>query len=234
MTDTGLNILYRDEHFIAVDKPTGMVVHRTRIATGAPPLLQKLRDQIGQRVYPVHRLDRPTSGVIVFGRTPEVASALGRQSQDDAMDKTYLALVRGWADESGVIDHPVPRRKGGPKVPALSRYRTLEKVQTQPREVSLVQVTITRGRTHQVRRHMRHVNHPVIGDTNYGENRLNRQFASEHALARLALHASTVTLTHPRTGEAMTFTAPLPDDLTGPLRSMGFALSCVDSLGKIG
>lgn len=221
--------LYADDEILVVDKPSGLLVHRgwgtDRVTL--VDLVSRMMD--GARVHPVHRLDRPTSGVIVFGRTPEVASALGRQSQDDAMQKCYLALVRGWADESGVIDHPVPRRKGGPRVPALSRYRTLEKVQTQPREVSLVQVTITRGRTHQVRRHMRHLNHPVIGDTNYGENRLNRQFAAQHGLARLALHASTVTLTHPRTGRSMTFTAPLPDDLTGPLGSMGFALSCVDS-----
>lgn len=169
-------------------------------------------------VHPVHRLDRGTSGVIVFGRTVEATRTM---SEAGAMEKRYLALVRGQTPGEGVIDHPIPRKVGGPRVEAVSRYRRLGFVETEPREVSLVEVVLETGRLHQVRRHMKHISHPVIGDTSYGIAALNHGFERSHGLCRLALHAWSVTLVHPSSRESMRFVAPVPDDLALPLSRMG-------------
>ena len=183
---------------------------------------------LGAPVSPLHRLDRGTSGVIVFTHTAEATARLQR-SFDGAVEKTYLALVRGTPPDDGTIDHPIPRREDGPRVPALTRFRTRFRVPDGPaldlppdiRRVSLVEARPRTGRLHQVRRHLKHIHHPLIGDANYGKGPLNRAFAESIGLRRLALHALSLRLPHPQTGELLLFTAPLPEDLATPFALLG-------------
>ena len=137
-------------------------------------------------------------------------------------EKRYLALVRGVAPEEVRVDHPIPRTRGGERVPACTRFRRLAAAETRPRHTSLVEAWLETGRLHQVRRHIRHVNHPVIGDANYGDNKVNRAIREEYDLRRLALHAASLVLPHPITGETLNLAAPMPPDLREPLVRMGY------------
>jgi len=222
--DTPLAILVEDEFLLAVDKPSGMLVHSGWARDGVL-LVDLVREYLGPgTVHPLHRLDRGTSGVVLFARTAAIAAAVQAGFGDGRVEKRYLALVRGVAPESGDIDHPVPRRPKGPRVPAQTGFRRLAWVEAEPREVSLVEAFPRTGRLHQVRRHLRHLNHPVIGDANYGACKLNRALAAEYGLRRLALHAARLHFTHPITGQPMTIEAPLPADFREPLQRMGFDL----------
>lgn len=211
-----LPLLYEDEWFIGVDKPSGLAVH-----PGACPdpitAMSLVRDALGQWVFPVHRLDRATSGVLLFAKSSESARALHEMFEDGRVDKTYLALVRGVAKDEGVVDHPIPRREGGPRVEAVTTYRRLWRGE----HVSLVEAHPRSGRFHQVRRHLKHLSHPLIGDANYGKGALNRQYRELFGLSRLALHARALALTHPMTGEKLVLTADLPADLLEPFRRLG-------------
>src|SRR5574340_392910 len=126
---TPLNILYRDERYIAIDKPAGMLVHRTRIAEEGEYALQRLRDQIGQHVFPVHRLDRPTSGVLLFALDAEAARHMAPLFENHAIDKHYLAVVRGYTEESGLIDYPLQEEPHKPYQEAVTSYRRLATVE---------------------------------------------------------------------------------------------------------
>ena len=187
------------------------------------------REALGAEVSPVHRLDRGTSGVLLFARHREIAAAISLAFEAGAVEKKYLALVRGDPPDEGVVDHPIPRREDGPRVAAVTSFRTLFRgTASAPRDLapelrraSLVEARPRTGRLHQVRRHMKHLSHPLIGDANYGKGALNRVFASLLGLRRLALHALSLRLTHPITGVPITFVAPLPDDLAAPFARLG-------------
>ena len=176
------------------------------------------REALGADVSPAHRIDRATSGVLLFARRPEIAKALARMFEEGLVEKTYLALVRGDPPDEGVIDHPIPRREDGPRVPAITSFRVRARgrdvapIDLPPdiRRVSLVEAHPQTGRLHQVRRHMKHLSHPLIGDANYGKGPLNRLFAETIGLRRLALHALSMRLLHPDTGAPITFTAKVP------------------------
>lgn len=213
-----VEILYRDEHLVVLDKPSGLAVHRGW-ATDKVTAMTVARAKTRRHVHPVHRLDRGTSGVLVFAFDPETASLLSAQLREHAVEKRYLALVRGVTPEQGRIDHPVPRSPKGPRADAVTAYVRLGVALDR---YSLVEVAPETGRLHQIRRHMKHINHPLIGDTRYGDGRENRKLRTEHGLARLALHASSVSFAHPHGGAAISIVAPLPDDLRGPLTHMGF------------
>lgn len=203
-----VTILWQDSDYVAIDKPSGLAVHRGLCADPITAL-EKTRDTLGQWVYPVHRLDRATSGVLLFALSSEAASALQSQFEASAIKKRYWALVRGVAPEEGTIDHAIPRREGGPRVDALTTFRRL----WAGPHVSLVEAFPQTGRFHQIRRHMKHINHPLIGDANYGKGALNRQYRDEFGLARLALHAVSVTFERPKTQEHIEISSVLPDDL---------------------
>jgi tRNA pseudouridine65 synthase len=247
-----LPVLYRDDRLLAVDKPSGLLVHRgwggDRVTA-----LDLARRIAGRRVHPVHRLDRGTSGVLVFALDPEAARRLGAAfaggGDSDAADseertwpagesasvpgverveKVYVALVRGRAPEHAVVDHPIPRSEGGPRVPAVTVVRRLGIAEPEPgRLYSLVEARPATGRLHQVRRHLKHLAHPVIGDVEYGKGEHNRYFRVGFGLHRLALHALALTLPHPATGERLRIDAPLPPDLAGPLAALGLAVPSV-------
>ena len=147
---------------------------------------------------------------------------MGDGFEDGTVEKRYLALVRGVAPDEGRIDQPIPRRENGPRVPALTEFRRVAQAPTEPRHVSLVEAIPRTGRLHQVRRHLKHIDHHVIGDANYGKGAVNRALAERYGLRRMALHATSLTFRHPVGGHDETVTAPLPSDLAEPLARMGF------------
>ena len=213
---TDLPVLYRDEVLLAVNKPSGMAVHRGW-SREREPALQRARDLAGRHVHPVHRLDRGTSGALLFAFDPGVTRRLQERFESGEVTKRYIVLVRGITPESGVIDHPVPRAPGGPRVPAVTGYRRLATFE----RYSLVEAIPRTGRLHQIRRHFKHASHPVIGDVRYGKGEHNRSFRDRFGLHRLALHALELELAHPVSGENLRVFAPVPEDLAGPLRAMG-------------
>ena len=214
-------VVYQDGDLLVVDKPSGLLVHRGW-GRDAITLVDLVRQLLGEKsVYPIHRIDRGTSGVVAFARTPEVAAKLGELQCLGKVRKTYLALVRGASPASGVINHPIPRIPGGARVPARTVFKTLFTAPALPRSLSLVEASLDQGRLHQVRRHLKHIDHPVIGDANYGKGDLNRAIAERYGLKRLALHAAQIEFPHPTTGKTLICSAPLPDDLKIPFCHIG-------------
>lgn len=213
-------ILQLDDALIALNKPSGLSVHRGW-ANDGPYAVDWVRAALGvETVHPVHRLDRPTSGVLVFARTPEVARALGETWSQGRVAKRYLAFTRGIPPEELVLDHPI-KDEDGERRPALTVFRRLWVFR---RRYALVEALPKTGRTHQIRRHLKHLSCPIIGDANYGKSEHNRLFASEFGLRRLALHALDLGLQHPTTHGTLALRAPLPEDLAGPLLAMGCPL----------
>jgi len=219
--DNPLIELYRDQWLLAVHKPAGLLVHRSPIDKHETEFALQYARALngGEHVYPVHRLDRPTSGVLLFARDPDTARAVGQAMMAGEVEKTYLAMVRGWAPESGVIDHPLKdepedRRLRGTEQPvreALTHYRRLATteipvaIERYPSSrYSLVELYPKTGRKHQLRRHMKHINHPIIGDANHGRGRHNRYFAERFGEGRLMLAATRLSLSHPVSGEELT------------------------------
>ncbi|HEV2852984.1 MAG TPA: pseudouridine synthase [Thermoanaerobaculia bacterium] len=209
-------VLFRDENLLAVDKPSGLAVHRGA-ARDRVFALQTVRDRVGRHVHAVHRLDRATSGVLLFALDPATARRMRERFEAGEVAKRYLALVRGIPPEAGVIDHPVPREEDGPRVPAVTEFRRLAVFE----RYSLVEARPLTGRRHQIRRHFKHLSHPLIGDVRYGKGEHNRLFRERFGLHRLALHALELAFPHPGTGEPLRITAPVPEDLAGPLRALG-------------
>ncbi len=210
-----LSALYQDEHVLVVDKPSGLAVHRgwAQDRVTAVGLARRLA---GRSVSPVHRLDRGTSGVLLFAFDAETIRTL-QASLAEGAHRVYLALVRGPAPEHIVVDHPIPRRPGGPRVDAVTEVRLLGRFE----RYSLVEARPRTGRLHQVRRHLKHLSLPIIGDSKYGKSEHNRLLRERFGLARLALHALRLECAHPARSEPLSVTAPVPEDLAGPFRAMG-------------
>ncbi len=166
-----------------------------------------MRDQVGAKLWPVHRLDRASSGVLLFALDATNAAALQISLREGT--KRYLTLVRGLIEPEGTIDRPLKDDRGVPR-DALTRWRRREELDG----FSLVDVTIETGRRHQIRRHFAHLAHQIVGDSSYGKGRINRWLREAFGLPRLFLHAEEVTIAHPTSGEPMTIQAPLADDLS--------------------
>jgi len=215
-TPTTLGVLYRDDALLVVDKPSGLLVHRgwdnDRVVA-----LTLARAIAGRHVFPVHRLDRATSGVLVFALDSAMAAIVHGAFERGEVHKRYVALVRGVPPEEIVVDYPVPRSEKGERVPAVTEVRRLYALDG----YAVVEARPRTGRLHQIRRHLRHLAHPIIGDVTYGDGKHNRAFRARFGLHRLALHARELRLLHPVTGEPLVFEAPVPDDLRGPLDQMG-------------
>jgi tRNA pseudouridine65 synthase len=236
-----LDVIYCDEQLIAIDKPPGLLVHRSDIDRHETRFaMQLLRDQIGRRVQPLHRLDKGTSGVLLFAFDAATARAVGGQFERDAVAKTYLAVVRGWPQESGIIDHPLSRQHDDygrrlavgsePPQPALTHYRRLATVEL-PHAVeryptaryALVELTPHTGRRHQLRRHMKHIAHPIIGDATHGKGRHNRFFQQQFGCARLLLACVAMCLRHPATGLPVVLRAAPGDDFLRLAAAFGWS-----------
>ncbi|HOP22404.1 MAG TPA: tRNA pseudouridine(65) synthase TruC [Gammaproteobacteria bacterium] len=225
-----LPILYQDEHIVIIDKPSGLLVHRSLIDKRETRFaLQMTRDQIGQYVYPVHRLDKPTSGVLVMALSSEVAAQLTEQFTQKQVSKKYVALVRGYTDDNGTIDYPLQEqldkiadkntKPDKPAQDAVTHYETLWKGEVpipvgrySSARYSLVSLTPETGRKHQIRRHMKHIFHPIIGDTTHGDGKHNNMFREQFALSRLLLVAKEIRFNHPESGESITISAPLGEE----------------------
>ncbi|NQZ23179.1 MAG: tRNA pseudouridine(65) synthase TruC [Colwellia sp.] len=212
-----LTILYQDDYIVAVDKPAGLFVHRSYMDKDEIYFaLQLVRDQVGQYVYPLHRLDRPTSGVLLFGLNEEVARLMGQAFMDKKIQKTYFALTRGHLLGSDEIDYPLKEKldKLGDKnvsldkapQEAVTQYESLLTASL-PIKVgkfdsvrySLIKLLPATGRRHQIRRHLAHLRHPIIGDINYGDNKQNPFFIEHFGFKRLMLLAQKVEFIHPIT-----------------------------------
>lgn len=217
-----LEIVYQDEHFIAMNKPAGLLVHRSPIDKYETRFaIQMLRDQIGRRVYPAHRLDKPTSGILIFGLTSQAAADLHEQFSQALTHKTYLAMVRGFTPDTLLIDHPVKAIDDPYDVahqqeakPAVTRLQTLGRyliplpVDKYPQgRYSLVQLHPETGRRHQLRYHMKHISHPIIGDAKYGKSSHNRFFHTHLHSSRLLLAATQLQFIHPYTGNKVSINA---------------------------
>ena len=224
-----LEILYRDEHFVAVNKPSGLLVHRSMIDRRETAFaMQQVRDQIGRHVYPVHRLDKPTSGVLVFALSSEVARAMTEIFTARETTKEYLAVVRGYTKEHERIDYALKEmldkmtdakaRTDKEAQEAVTEYRRLGTVEL-PYPVSrypvarysLVRLVPETGRKHQLRRHMKHVMHPIVGDTKHGRGEHNKLFREKFGCHRLLLHAFRLAFPHPVSGEKVVIEAPLDE-----------------------
>ena len=227
MVKAKTQVLYQDEYCIAVNKPHGLLVHRTSLSNDKDFLLQRVRDQSGKKVYPVHRLDRPTSGVVLFAFGKEIVAEFFKLFREREAKKTYLALVRGWTDDSGVIDSPL-RTASGKEQDALTLYKTIAKVEVdipvgpyEKARYSLVEIDLKTGRTHQIRRHFAHLRHPLVGDTTYGDGRHNQMFRDKFNSHRLMLAAIKLELLHPITQEELMIEAPLETGFKTVLAKLG-------------
>lgn len=209
-----LPILHLDARLVAVHKPAGLLVHRTGLdAHETLFALQLVRDQLGQLVYPVHRLDKGTSGVLVFALSPQVARELGTAFESQQVHKHYLAFVRGWPPAQTLVDHALREEdtsREAPAQPAQTRVRRLAMMELdQPdgrhatTRAALVQAEPLTGRRHQIRRHLKHMAHPIIGDATHGKGPLNRWWAALLGMQRLWLHAAQIELPDPTSGETL-------------------------------
>ncbi len=223
-----IDLLYVDPHVVVADKPSGLLVHRGWDNDDDVAMF-RVRDALGQRVHPVHRLDRGTSGALLFARTPAAASAMCRAFEEGRVEKTYVALVRGEPPAEGIVDHPIPKTENGERVPARTRYRLVKRSPVD--RCSLVEAHPLTGRLHQIRRHLRHLGHPLVGDVTYGSGEINRHYRATWNLHRLALHARALGFDHPETGERILVHAPVPPDLGDALARLCLPVSFVTSEG---
>lgn len=229
-----LEILFEDECYIAINKPAGLLVHKTSIAKEETThwALQLLRDQIGQKVYPLHRIDRPTSGILMFSKSSEAAAMLQPLFPTEAVEKYYLCLVRGFMKQTnGIIDHPLKKKLVGELQEAQTSFWSLEESEipfsSSPRystsRYSLLKVYPHTGRMHQIRRHMAHARHYVIGDSTHGDNKQNNFFRNRFGLEHMLLHAWKLRFTHPITDEEIDLQASLPEHFLRILDDLGMS-----------
>jgi tRNA pseudouridine65 synthase len=235
-----LRILYRDEHLVVIDKPPNLLVHRSEIDRHETRFaIQILRDQIGQKVWPAHRLDRGTSGVLLFGLSPEIGGQLGRQFEAGTISKRYWAVVRGHPPAVGSIDHPLSRQRDDYEFKgeqssteaqsALTHFRKLAAIELPvmvdrypSSRYALLELEPVTGRRHQIRRHLKHIAHPVIGDATYGKGRHNRYFATELACHRLLLACVGMGFDHPVSGQRLEIKAPVSGEFAATLARFGW------------
>lgn len=222
-----LPILYQDEALVVIDKPAGLLVHRSKIDRHETRFaMQMLRDQLGQHVYPVHRLDKPTAGALIFALNPETAKLMSLQLERHQIEKRYLAVVRGFTPDGGCIDHALQEkldkiadkqaRKDKPAQEAQTRFTRLQRIELQQpvgkyptARYSLVLMSPLTGRKHQLRRHMSHLRHPIVGDVNYGDNKHNRFIRESCNFPGLALWSHQIKFKHPHYDEELVLTCEL-------------------------
>lgn len=235
-----LSILHRDDQYIAINKPPGLLVHRSEIdAQESRFAMQLLRDQIGQRVFPVHRLDKPTSGTLLFATSEDAMIRAKNLFESKRVDKRYEAIVRGYAPDSGQIDYALrklldrgPKKKSDLTQDASTTFRRLSAIELpfpsgnfETTRYSRVELAPSTGRRHQLRRHMAHINCPIIGDTRHGDTKQNRSFRDRFGFCRLFLHATNLSFENPISKEAIQIEAPLWPDYQKALELAGLVSS---------
>lgn len=227
-----LPILYQDEQLIAVHKPAGLLVHPNwATPRHTPHLMGLLAEQLSIPLFTLHRLDRATSGVILLAKDKHTTLQMNAQFAAQQVHKTYQCVARGFVPEQGMIDHPLKpifdkkidhpdSDRDKPPKPAQTAYRRLAQLELPipvgrypSARYSWLEVKPATGRKHQIRRHLKHIFHPLIGDTRYGEGRHNRLFREQFNCHRLLLMATELGFTHPLTGQQVVIRAPLGDDV---------------------
>ncbi len=228
-----LEIIYEDESIVAINKPHGLLVHRSSIARDASEFaLQLLRDQLGKTVYPAHRLDRKTGGILLFSLNKETDQYLQKSFQERKVDKKYLAVLRGFAPAEGLIDYPL-KRDDGTVQEAQTSFRLLAQGELAvpfgkfpTSRYSLVEANPITGRMHQLRRHFAHIFHPIIGDRPHGCNKQNKFWKETYQMDTMLLHASELTFKHPLSGEEVHIKAPLQPDFIRALEILNLNEVC--------
>lgn len=212
-----VRVVWRDDRLAIVDKPAGVAVHRGWAKGGDDdePLLQQVRDRLGQYVWLIHRLDRGASGAVLFALDAEAARAASDLFVGGAITKRYLAITRGHPPEHVVLEHAIPSEPGGERVPAVTEFWRRDTFG----RYALVEARPRTGRLHQIRRHLKHLSCPLIGDVRYGKGEHNRLFRDQHGLHRLALHAAGLAFAHPFGGPPVDVEIPLAADLAAAVSS---------------
>ena len=225
-----IEIIYEDESLVAINKEAGLLVHRSWLDKGETRFAMQLtRDAVGCHVFPVHRLDRPTSGVLLFAKSSSVARSLTEAFTEHRVTKEYLAVVRGYIPAQGSLDYALSFKPDAiadkfanldkPAQEAVTHWQSLAQIELpfavskkhDTSRYSLVRLTPETGRKHQLRRHMRHLFHHIVGDTSHGDGRHNRFFRSQYSCERMLLHAQSLALNHPVSGEPLLLKAGLDD-----------------------
>lgn len=203
-----LQVLYQDSHYVAIHKPAGLLVHRSRIAEDKRTAMHMLRDQLGTHVYPIHRLDRGTTGIVLFALSSEAAAAMNQAFTAYEVEKTYLAIVRGWPPETGHIDYPLEKDGTGVLQEAITDFRRLAIAQLPipvdryaTARYALVEVQPRTGRMHQIRRHFAHLRHPILGDRKRGDRHHNRMWREQFGMEGMQLLGWKLGFLHPFSGE---------------------------------
>jgi tRNA pseudouridine65 synthase len=224
-----LSVIYEDAHLIAINKPHDLLVHRSSIAADVEVFaLQLLRDQINRLVFPAHRLDRKTGGVLLFALDKTTEVAMQQQFAANEVSKTYLAIVRGHTPDAGEIDYPL-RKENGTLQDAFTAYSTLARTELPvalgkhaTSRYSLVEAKPTTGRMHQLRKHFSHIFHPIIGDRTHGCNKQNKLFTQTWEMNTMLLHAQSLSFVHPVTKVPVVINASVQPEFKRMMELMGW------------
>jgi len=228
-----IEVLYRDEFIAVVNKPAGLMAHSSALARGEDDFLHdRLREQFGCKIFLIHRLDRATSGCLLIAFDNQSASTLGKQFMTREVEKNYLAICRGWPEESFTVDHDLDGGPGKPeKKPAVTEFRRLATAEIEVASAhhessryALVQCTPYTGRFRQIRRHLKHVFHHLVGDTSHGDGRHNRTFRMM-GVHRMLLHANRLKFKHPQTGETLDVTSGLDGEFVKAMQLLKMELA---------
>jgi tRNA pseudouridine65 synthase len=243
-----LKIIYQDESIVVIDKPAGLLVHRSMLDKHETQFaLQLVRDQINQHVFPVHRLDRPTSGILVFALSPTVARLLGEQFSTQQVLKRYIAIVRGHAPPEGEIDYALKEqldkiadKKAKQDKEAQQAFTTFCRLQTfelpfavsryPSARYSLLSVEPKTGRKHQIRRHLGHINHPIVGDTTHGDGKHNQFLKQQYGFSGLALSCQMMQFKHPIHQTNLTLNCDPGEHICGLLLKWGIDVPSLDTM----
>lgn len=232
-----LEIIYRDQYLIAINKPHGLLVHRSPIASDVQEFaLQLLRDQIQQKVFPVHRLDRKTSGILVFALSSEVVSHIQSIMTHEDTQKTYLAIVRGYFPDKLIVNHPLTNDRGKTQE-AITKFSNIEHSEIkvpfgkfQTSRYSIIKAKPLTGRMHQIRKHLNHLRHPIIGDRPHGCNKQNKLFKERWNMTTMLLHAAELEMIHPFTNEKLHLKAKPFTSFKNMLATLQFTTEEIKSL----
>ncbi len=225
-----LEQIYMDEWLVAINKPHGLLVHRTGRARDVSLFaLQTLRNQLDRHVYPVHRLDRKTGGVLLFALDEDTHRIMQKAFANKRIHKKYIAIVRGFTEDEGLIDHPI-KKENGMLQEAVTRYKTLDRIelgfpsgQNKTSRYSLLEIFPETGRQHQIRRHLKHIHHPIIADRPYGCNKQNKLFKEKYGLMTMMLHAAKLQFMHPVMGNEIAIIAEIQNEFSRMIKTLGFS-----------